>query len=63
LKGMQKLEHLYQVVMPGLLADFPPLATSVQHLNNLPVQLTSFIGREREIGELTRLLEKQRLVT
>jgi len=63
LKGMQQLEHLYQVLKPGLLADFPPLATSVQHLNNLPVQLTSFIGREREIGELTRLLEKQRLVT
>src|SRR5713101_4646657 len=31
--------------------------------NNLPLQLTSFIGREREIGEVTHLLSTARLVT
>ncbi len=31
--------------------------------HNLPQQLTSFIGRQREIGEVTRLLKEHRLVT
>ena len=31
--------------------------------HNLPLQLTSFIGREKEIGEVTRLLSSARLVT
>ena len=31
--------------------------------NNLPLQLTSFIGREREIGEVKRLLSTSRLLT
>ena len=31
--------------------------------NNLPLQLTSFIGREREITEVRRLLSTTRLLT
>jgi predicted ATPase/DNA-binding XRE family transcriptional regulator len=34
-----------------------------QPLHNLPQQLTSFIGRERELGDLASLLAKHRLVT
>jgi predicted ATPase/DNA-binding SARP family transcriptional activator len=41
--------------------EFPPLRTL--HGTNLPVQLTSFVGRERELEELTRLLREMRLVT
>ena len=52
MKGMTQREHLYQLMAPGLPAGFPPLATLDALPNNLPVQLTSFIGREREIAEV-----------
>jgi predicted ATPase/DNA-binding SARP family transcriptional activator len=32
-------------------------------LTNLPVRVTSFVGRERELGQLTALLAEHRLVT
>ena len=64
LKGMQWLEHLYQVCAPGLSSSFPPLATAIIHpMHNLPLQLTSFIGREKEIAAITGLLQSTRLVT
>jgi len=56
LKGMQRLEHLFQMVAPDLPQEFPPLATGVAHPNNLPAQLTSFIGREKEIAGLQDLI-------
>ncbi len=63
LKDILHTEHLYQLVAPDLPSEFPPLKTleSVQH--NLPTQLTSFIGREKEIVELKQLIAEQRLVT
>ena len=63
LKGMQWLEHLYQVCSFGLTQDFPSLATAVAHPHNLPDQITSFIGREKEISAAGELLAKHRLVT
>jgi len=63
LKGMATLEHLYQVCVSGMPQNFPPLTTGIIHLHNLPAQLSSFIGREREIDEVVGLLEKHRLVT
>jgi predicted ATPase/DNA-binding XRE family transcriptional regulator len=38
-------------------------ATAPSTPNNLPLQLTSFIGRDREVAEIKKLLEKSRLVT
>ena len=63
LKGMEWAEHLYQACAPGIQQDFPPLATLETHPNNLPLQMTSFIGREKEVAEILELLEKNRLVT
>jgi predicted ATPase/class 3 adenylate cyclase len=63
LKGLTQLEHLFQVVAPDLPADFPPLQSLTASLNNLPVQLTSFIGRGAEVAEVKRLLSASRLVT
>ena len=63
LKGMQWPECLYQVCVPDLQTDFPPLATTISHPNNLPIQLTSFIGREKEIAAVCHLLNEHRLVT
>ena len=62
-KGLVSLEQIYQVCTRGLPQEFPPLSTSVKHPHNLPLQLTSFIGREREIGEVVALLDNHRLVT
>jgi predicted ATPase/class 3 adenylate cyclase/DNA-binding XRE family transcriptional regulator len=63
LKDLARPEHLFQLNIAGLPWDFPPLNTLDLHRHNLPVQLTSFIGREKEIVELIHLLEKARMVT
>jgi predicted ATPase/class 3 adenylate cyclase len=63
LKGLLNPEHLWQLVAPDLRQDFPPLQSLNAIPNNLPVQLTSFIGREKDIAEVKRLLSAARLVT
>jgi class 3 adenylate cyclase len=63
LKGLMNLEHLWQMVAPDLAAEFPPLALLNTIPNNLPVQLNSFIGREREIAEVRHLRKTTRLLT
>lgn len=63
LKDLTRPEHVFQLVVPGLPADFPPLKSLDALPNNLPVQLTSFIGREREIGQIKNLLATARLLT
>ena len=63
LKDLLRPEHLYQLSAPGLASSFPPLQTLDVFRNNLPVQLTSFIGREQEIGEIKQLLKIYHLVT
>jgi predicted ATPase/class 3 adenylate cyclase len=63
LKDVLQLERLYQVAVPDLPAEFPPLNTLQIVKTNLPSQLTSFIGREKEIEEVAQLLEANRVVT
>jgi predicted ATPase/class 3 adenylate cyclase len=63
LKDLREAEHLYQVVHPDLLQGFSPPRSLSARLNNLPIQLTSFIGREREIADIERTLADSRLVT
>ena len=63
LKDLAVAEHLYDLVIEGLPADFPPPRTLGARLRDLPVQLTSFVGREEEIAEVTRLLDRTRLLT
>jgi predicted ATPase/class 3 adenylate cyclase len=63
LKDLLQRIHLYQAVAAGLLADFPPLKTLESFPNNLPIQLTSFIGRESEMAEVKQLLFHTRLLT
>lgn len=43
--------------MPGLPTDFPPLETFEGRRDNLPIQLTSFVGRHRELSELKQTLQ------
>jgi len=63
LRDLQRAEHVYQVVHPELPADFPPLRSLNELPNNLPQQMTSFVGREKEIAELRQWLTTSRLVT
>jgi predicted ATPase/class 3 adenylate cyclase len=56
LKGMIQPEHLYQVVIPGLRADFPLPAGSLESVHNLLIRLTSFIGRQEEIEAVCELV-------
>lgn len=63
LRDVPAPERLFQVDVPGLRADFPPLKTARPTAGNLPDRLTSFVGRDRELAELGIALEAQRLVT
>jgi len=63
LKDLQQPERIFQVVLPDLPSEFPPLRSLGVVPNNLPVQLTSFIGREREIAEIKTILDDSRLLT
>ena len=56
-------ERICQLVIDGLQADFPPIRSLDRRPNNLPTQLTSFIGREAELAEANRLLGTTRLLT
>lgn len=63
LKGLDRPERLFQVVAPELPAQFPPLRTEDARPNNLPIQATGFVGRERHLKAVKELLESGRLVT
>ena len=63
LKDLIRPERVYQLTAAGLPSDFPPLKTLDNFPNNLPLQVTSFIGREKEMTEVKRLLWEARLVT
>lgn len=63
LKDLLRPEHLYQLNISGLQTNFPPLKVSNNFRTNLPAQLTSFIGREKEVEQIRNRLKKNRLVT
>ncbi|HTY31092.1 ATP-binding protein, partial [Mycobacterium sp.] len=63
LKDLDIPEHIFQVTGKTLEGQFPPLRTLDAIPNNLPPQLTRFIGRQREICELMALVPGNRLVT
>jgi predicted ATPase/class 3 adenylate cyclase len=63
LRDIPDPEHLYQVVARGLHEEFPPPRTLDAKPGNLPEQLTSFVGRRREVEEVKDLLLRSRLLT
>jgi class 3 adenylate cyclase len=63
LKDLAHPHRLFQAVAADLLADFLPIRSLDAHRHNLPIQLTSFIGRTQEIAEVKRVLGASRLVT
>jgi predicted ATPase/class 3 adenylate cyclase len=65
LKDLSGPQRLYQLLVEGLPADFPPLRTLDSRLTNLPAQPNAFVGRARELEEIGELLARDdvRLVT
>jgi len=63
LKNIIKPERIYQLNTSDLPSDFAPLNTLESYNHNLPAQLTSFIGRERELDEVTDLIISNRIIT
>ncbi|HEY6103423.1 MAG TPA: adenylate/guanylate cyclase domain-containing protein [bacterium] len=63
LKDLLRREQIFQFLHPDLRSDFPPLRSLDTLPHNLPHQLTTLVGREREIGELKERLATARLVT
>ena len=63
LKDLREPERLGQLVIEGLQDDFPALRSLDARPNNLPTQLTTFVGRERELVEAAGLLRATRLLS
>jgi class 3 adenylate cyclase len=63
LRDMTRSGTIYQVVVSDLRSDFPPLKSIDVAPNNLPLQLTSFVGREREMEQVEELHAQTRLLT
>ncbi|MEO8740580.1 MAG: tetratricopeptide repeat protein [Casimicrobiaceae bacterium] len=63
LRDLANPEDIWQLTHPDLSPDFPPLRSLDSTPNNLPGQLTSFVGRFNEVAEVKRLLRETRLLT
>jgi predicted ATPase len=63
LKDLTEPEHVWQLTIDGLAAEFPPLHSLDAQPNNLPVQRTAFIGRERDLMEVKELVQRHNLLT
>jgi predicted ATPase/class 3 adenylate cyclase len=63
LKGLEKIEHLYQLDVAGLPQTFPPLRSESARPNNLPALASRLLGREDEVARLQHLISENRMVT
>ena len=63
LKDLYEPERVFQIRADGLRRAFAPLASAQPRTHNLPAQLSSFVGRDHELGELDDLVSSSRLVT
>jgi predicted ATPase/class 3 adenylate cyclase len=63
LRDLAEPELIYQLTHADLPADFPPLVTSAERSGNLPLSVSSFIGRERDLEQTAAVLGQARVVT
>lgn len=63
LKDLSATHHLYQLIHPDIHPSFPPPRTLDSLPNNLPTQLSSFVGREKELRDTSAALHGTRLTT
>jgi predicted ATPase/class 3 adenylate cyclase len=65
LKDLFRPERIFELTAPGLPSEFPPLRTLESRPNNLPLQPTPLVGREREVAEIADRVQSEgaRLLT
>ncbi|MFZ0665951.1 MAG: adenylate/guanylate cyclase domain-containing protein [Acidimicrobiales bacterium] len=65
LKDLGRPEQIFQLDIKGLEDEFPPIRSldNPELENNLPAQPSSFVGREKEVSDVSALVETSRLVT
>ncbi|MEO6912937.1 MAG: tetratricopeptide repeat protein, partial [Candidatus Baltobacteraceae bacterium] len=63
LKDLTEPEHIFQLRTNGDPPSYPALRSLDAFLNNLPLQITSFVGREDDLRALTVRLQGSRLLT
>ena len=63
LKDLKRSERIYQLTDLAHPEQFPALHAKSEYRTNLPIALTSFVGRERELADLRALLQQNRLLT
>ncbi len=63
LKDLTEAEHVWQLNVAGFQAEFAPLRSLDARQNNLPLSLTTFVGRKRDVAAVEELLDRHRLLT
>jgi len=63
LRDLERPERIFQVTHADLASEFAPVRSLDAYPTNLPGQRTSFVGREREVADVTAALMSARLVT
>jgi predicted ATPase/class 3 adenylate cyclase len=63
LRGLREPERVYQAVAAGLPSEFKELRAVEPPPNNLPREMTSFVGRDEDAARVERLLREHRIVT
>lgn len=63
LRDLDRPEHVWQLSAPGLEPKFPPVRSLDAPPHNVPMPLTSLVGRVRELAEVAELMADHRLVT
>lgn len=63
LRDLARSERIFQVCHPELPCEFPPLRAMDTVPHNLPVELTSFVGRQTELTTTVAALDEARLIT
>ena len=63
LKDLTEPEEVWQLNTPGLPTVFPPLRSLDALPNNLPIQRTTFVGRDHDVAQVKELVSHHRLLT
>ena len=63
LRGLDEVEPIFQLTHPSLPDLQPPEPEELTRAGNLPATLTAFVGRTREVAEVSAAVRRSRLVT
>jgi predicted ATPase/class 3 adenylate cyclase/tetratricopeptide (TPR) repeat protein len=63
LRDLARAERVFQLDHDGAATEFPPLRSLDAYPGNLPLQLTSFVGRDEELRLIAKALDESRFVT